>query len=482
MKKLFTFVLLALLSMASVAQEVDITSNFSYTWNGDETFSTNEEHVVVYNAVQWGGLACWLGGADWSAYEKLVVEFAEATSVGTQILVQGSTAQAFVDAGATELICNFSGIDMTAVEQVALQANASGTIYVKRVYLVEGSGTPVVPSNEKDILPQFTGTWNGEESVTTNDDGSKEYTAVAWGGMSAWFGGVDWSDYDALVMEFAEATTTGTKITVLNGESAEIASVEGAAGITSLTCLFGDADMSNVSQAALQSAEATTITVTRAYLVKYASSALSFDAAQTHVTLYVTTASEGMDGTYRADLQLTESGWGSEGENVLQGSVKKLILSGINTAVTGGEASEVEAMGWCYHADKEKKEDEFKEFVLTQGDDGQWSVVIGMDIVETLGEEDDWILEIKFIGKDADGNEFVLDNGGENYKIYFSNKTDSKKGDVNEDGEVNINDVVAIINVMAGTAEWKNANVNGDEEGKIDINDVVAVINIMAGV
>lgn len=52
-------------------------------------------------------------------------------------------------------------------------------------------------------------------------------------------------------------------------------------------------------------------------------------------------------------------------------------------------------------------------------------------------------------------------------------------GDVNDDKEVNINDVVAIINVMAGTATWPNANVNGDE--KVDINDVVAVINIMAG-
>ena len=54
-------------------------------------------------------------------------------------------------------------------------------------------------------------------------------------------------------------------------------------------------------------------------------------------------------------------------------------------------------------------------------------------------------------------------------------------GDVNEDKEVNINDVVAIINVMAGTASWPNANVNGDPDGAVDINDVVAVINIMAG-
>ncbi len=55
------------------------------------------------------------------------------------------------------------------------------------------------------------------------------------------------------------------------------------------------------------------------------------------------------------------------------------------------------------------------------------------------------------------------------------------KGDVNEDGKVDINDVVAIINQMAGTATWQYANVNEDEVGKVDINDVVAVINIMAG-
>ena len=54
------------------------------------------------------------------------------------------------------------------------------------------------------------------------------------------------------------------------------------------------------------------------------------------------------------------------------------------------------------------------------------------------------------------------------------------KGDVNEDGKVDINDVVAVINQMAGTASWRYANVNEDAEGMVDINDVVAIINIMA--
>ena len=51
-------------------------------------------------------------------------------------------------------------------------------------------------------------------------------------------------------------------------------------------------------------------------------------------------------------------------------------------------------------------------------------------------------------------------------------------GDLNDDEEVDISDVVAIINVIAGTEVNEKADVNGD--GKSDIADVVAVINIIA--
>ena len=64
-------------------------------------------------------------------------------------------------------------------------------------------------------------------------------------------------------------------------------------------------------------------------------------------------------------------------------------------------------------------------------------------------------------------------------------------GDVNNDGETNISDIVTIINVMAG----KDANTGTDmnapaavkaksdvnHDGKTDISDITAVINIMAG-
>ena len=51
--------------------------------------------------------------------------------------------------------------------------------------------------------------------------------------------------------------------------------------------------------------------------------------------------------------------------------------------------------------------------------------------------------------------------------------------DVNGDGVVNISDVVAVINQMAGVMQYPKADVNGDNA--VNISDVVAVINAIAG-
>lgn len=51
--------------------------------------------------------------------------------------------------------------------------------------------------------------------------------------------------------------------------------------------------------------------------------------------------------------------------------------------------------------------------------------------------------------------------------------------DVNKDGGVDINDVVAVINHMAGTTDFPKSDTNGDDA--TDINDVVSIINFMAG-
>lgn len=69
-------------------------------------------------------------------------------------------------------------------------------------------------------------------------------------------------------------------------------------------------------------------------------------------------------------------------------------------------------------------------------------------------------------------------DGGTDRPGYLTFKSAGLKGDVNLDNKVDISDIVAVINQIAGTAHYKNANVNGDTG--VDISDIVAVINIIA--
>ena len=73
----------------------------------------------------------------------------------------------------------------------------------------------------------------------------------------------------------------------------------------------------------------------------------------------------------------------------------------------------------------------------------------------------------------------------DNFHLYYLGQTKpegfvdaAKPGDVNEDGAVDISDIVAVINQIAGTATYENADVNSDT--KVDISDIVAIINIIA--
>ena len=127
-----------------MAVEDDITSRFienlSSLWGKDrgETASLNNDNIIVYNGVTYGGLAIWIGG-DWSAYGKMVVEFAKPTSINTQILIQrnGGEYTSVAEAGATKLELDFNGKDMTGITNVALQPADNGTIYIKKIYLLK---------------------------------------------------------------------------------------------------------------------------------------------------------------------------------------------------------------------------------------------------------------------------------------------------------------------------------------------------------
>lgn len=56
---------------------------------------------------------------------------------------------------------------------------------------------------------------------------------------------------------------------------------------------------------------------------------------------------------------------------------------------------------------------------------------------------------------------------------------DGLTGDVNEDGEVNIADVVILTNVIIADSMDLKYDINGD--GKVDTHDIIALVNIIAG-
>ena len=55
------------------------------------------------------------------------------------------------------------------------------------------------------------------------------------------------------------------------------------------------------------------------------------------------------------------------------------------------------------------------------------------------------------------------------------------KGDVNRDGNVDISDVVALVNIILNSSSDYQAEADLNNDGDIDISDVVALVNIILG-
>ena len=128
-------------------EHVSLIDQFVSNWNGEETNTHNADGTVTYNGKQWGGLSAWLCDADgnpsdWSAYTKLVFEFAEPTPAACQGFVQcvGESEDVnytwWGNAGIEKLECPFEGKDVTKVKQACLQAADNATYQISAIYLV----------------------------------------------------------------------------------------------------------------------------------------------------------------------------------------------------------------------------------------------------------------------------------------------------------------------------------------------------------
>ena len=94
------------------------------------------------------------------------------------------------------------------------------------------------------------------------------------------------------------------------------------------------------------------------------------------------------------------------------------------------------------------------------------------------------VTEDRYLQYNANSPRFCFYKGTQKYpKLYVkvAATPDVKLGDVNGDGDVNVNDVTVLINYILGKNPTPfveaNANVNGDEG--INVNDVTALINLI---
>lgn len=131
---------------------VDITNHFNYCWNDQEKQTHHADGSITYQAKTWGGLVYWID-KDWSSYKQLVVEFAEPAPVDVQPIIQYEDEKwetFYTKKGVTEVVATLNSVKRHKVRQVAIQASADATLYIRRVYLVKAEEEEPDPQEEQD--------------------------------------------------------------------------------------------------------------------------------------------------------------------------------------------------------------------------------------------------------------------------------------------------------------------------------------------
>ena len=170
----------------------EISGNFNYTWGGnnEESFSW-DNGTLVYNGKQWGGLAMWVGGQDWTLYSKLVVEFAEATSVWAQIKIDEEASGAY---GESKIEFDFTNKNMSNVQQVAIQLGDPATVKISSIYLVgkgvqaygcndlyyKGQRIPYLSSDQNTYCGDFLEYQSDDDVKIRKYDGNTEVVCLNW--------------------------------------------------------------------------------------------------------------------------------------------------------------------------------------------------------------------------------------------------------------------------------------------------------------
>jgi hypothetical protein len=149
-KKLLSLAAVAAMSLTASAN-VNLLSSFGTNgWGGSYDAETQ---TVTYEAGKgaWQGIGQWLGGADYSAYSSLVIEFAEPLEESAQLIIEyadKTNSSGWANAGASSVEAAINAESAVSVNQYYLQNSVDGqVIKIKDVYLVDPT-----PAGEEVVL------------------------------------------------------------------------------------------------------------------------------------------------------------------------------------------------------------------------------------------------------------------------------------------------------------------------------------------
>ena len=134
-----------------------------------------------------------------------------------------------------------------------------------------------------DITSRFTYCWGGSESLIRHADGSITFNGQEWGGLAAWMGDEDWTEYSQLVFELAEPSPCVVQPIVLYPDGVESDHHYMAAGTTKAYVELSERKRQHVSQVALQTDRTATVVITRIYLVKAPAQDYGEQKGQLHI-------------------------------------------------------------------------------------------------------------------------------------------------------------------------------------------------------
>lgn len=172
----------------------NITGSFIGLWNGLGSIDRNDDGSIIYHSASWdGGISAWFGcNTDFSSYLSIVVEFSEATTVSSKLIVEvgdnsgvWGSHEVTADASATQIELKFADADRKdlftewhlghAIRQIALQGG-TGDFKIRRIYAkgkegVQGYGRNlIVDGKTVPLLVANTNQYCGDRKWKDNGD------------------------------------------------------------------------------------------------------------------------------------------------------------------------------------------------------------------------------------------------------------------------------------------------------------------------